>query len=158
AALEFHAAYLAYLAWQDQPRAFDARRDAARTQLRAALEATPGDVTWLVRLAHRQGLDAVTLDEFWPGSARVGAAVRVAPAYTVAGHAFIQSVLGELDAALAGENAAAQLAEALDGNYRAAYLDAWRAFANRFDDGMQRLARRDDWIALLNQFPLDANP
>lgn len=158
AALEFHVAYLSWLEWQESDATIRAWRDATRTRLIAELSKVPGDVDWLVRLTNRQGLDAVTLDQFWPGSARVADAPEVTAAYTAAGHAFIQGVRAEIDTALAGETVAAPLADAIDTNYRAAYFDAWRAFAARFDAGMQKLSSRQDWIDLLNQFPLDTNP
>ncbi|MBW3567844.1 MAG: hypothetical protein KY410_07805, partial [Proteobacteria bacterium] len=101
-AIEFHDAWLAWLAWQENDAVIRARRDNSRATLIASLEAAPGDVQWLVRLANRQGLDDVGLDEFWPGSARVNDAPSVAAAYTTAGNDFIQSVLAEIDAALLG--------------------------------------------------------
>ncbi|HEX7030853.1 MAG TPA: type VI secretion protein IcmF/TssM N-terminal domain-containing protein [Gammaproteobacteria bacterium] len=154
AALEFHSAFLAWLAWQDDDAVIRARRDAVRAELVAALAAAPGDIRWLVRLANRQGLDGVVLDDFWPGSKRITEAPRIDAAFTVAGHDFIQGVRAEIALALPEENANSATEE----NYRAAYLDAWRNFASRFDAGMQRLATRKDWIDLLNQFPLDTNP
>lgn len=161
-ALEFHDAYLAWLGWQDSDAVIRERREAAHTALIAALESAPGDVQWMVRLANRQGLDDVGIDDFWPGSRRIADAPSVAAAYTLAGNEFIQGVLAEIDTALVGrpgsEVATGALAAAFDENYRAAYIDAWLNFAARFDVGMQRLGRRQDWVDVLNQFPLDTNP
>ncbi|HEX7048201.1 MAG TPA: type VI secretion protein IcmF/TssM N-terminal domain-containing protein [Gammaproteobacteria bacterium] len=154
AALEFHAAFLAWLAWQESDAAIRARRDTVRAELVAALEAAPGDIRWLVRLANRQGLDGIALDDFWPGSHRVTDAPRIDAAFTTAGHDFIQVVRAEIAQALPDDSSNVATEE----NYRLAYLDAWRDFAARFDIGMQRLATRKDWLDLLNQFPLDTNP
>jgi len=161
-ALEFHEAFLAWLTWQENDAVIRSRRETSRATLIAGLEAAPGEVQWLVRLANRQGLDDTRLDDFWPGNARIVDAPVVMAAYTLAGNDFIQGVLAEIDTALmdhAGSAATtAALAAAFDDNYRAAYLDAWRNFAARFDLGMQRLGHRKDWVDLLNQFPLDTNP
>ncbi|HET7174394.1 MAG TPA: type VI secretion protein IcmF/TssM N-terminal domain-containing protein [Gammaproteobacteria bacterium] len=115
------------------------------------LRKTSGDYTWLLNLAnHSPDLKPVSLEDFWDGTRPLAEPPQVAPAFTAEGFKIIKGFTDELQQATGGGNGPVQdYMDRFYDYYQDAYVDAWKQFADRFDEGSDTLADRSQWLALV---------
>ena len=116
------------------------------------LRKTSGDYTWLLNLAnHAPDLKPVSLQDFWDGTRPLAEPPQVAPAFTADGFKIIKGFTDELQQATGGVDSG-PVQDYMDrfyDYYQDAYVDAWKQFADRFDEGSDTLADRSQWLALV---------
>ena len=116
------------------------------------LRKTSGDYTWLLNLAnHAPDLKPVTLEDFWQGTRPLAEPPQVAPAFTADGFKIIKGFTDELQQAT-GDTDSGPVQDYMDrfyDYYQDAYVDAWKQFADNFDQGSDTLADRSQWLALV---------
>ena len=116
------------------------------------LRKTSGDFTWLLNLAnHAPDLKPVELEDFWPGTRPLADPPEVLPAYTADGFKVIKGFTDELQQATGGGDAG-PVADYMDrfyDYYQDSYVDAWKQFADRFDEGTSTLADRAQWLSVV---------
>ncbi|HSN17388.1 MAG TPA: type VI secretion protein IcmF/TssM N-terminal domain-containing protein [Gammaproteobacteria bacterium] len=116
------------------------------------LQKTSGDYTWLLNLAnHSPDLKPVSLEDFWSGTHPLADPPQVQPAFTADGFKAIKGFTDELQQAT-GNATSGPVPDYMDrfyDYYQDAYVDAWKQFADRFDEGSDTLADRSQWLAVV---------
>lgn len=113
---------------------------------------------WLIDWANDQGLPSVKLDEFWGGSRLVKDAPEIDAAYTLEGRMFLLRFLDELNLASATSPRITAIEKDFLNFYNRKYLQAWKAFAEQFDKGKQKLRGRKEWLDALESMSAIDNP
>lgn len=140
--------YRDYVAWERDPGIL--RREAQELQVWAGrlVEVAGEDLHWLVDWAHgRPDLIDVTVDDFWPGLGQARHAVSVNAAFTARGKAAIETLLAQLSTTVADPEAFAARTKAFWRWYHHRFYEEWKAFAEHFDAGAEKLLTREDWLS-----------
>ena len=142
----FGLLYLSALIWRED--AVQMGKESAQLQswLKQLVAVKGGDLRCLALWVDRQsGLPAVTLKEFWEGSATAEAEKSVAPCFTRKGKEALDGLTGELEGALPASAPVAAWKASLADWHRRSALEAWRVFAVDFHKGEGRLRGQAEW-------------
>jgi type VI secretion system protein ImpL len=143
-AKKFMDLYSYRLIWEDNNDTLKKESSTLETLLSEAIVKT-SNFQWIPTWINgSMGESAVRLETFWGGSG-ASDAVRVEPAFTLAGKAQVDGFMLDLESALSNPaSVAARKAEFLAW-YRDAYREAWHTFGSNFDRGMEGLRNSQDW-------------
>ncbi len=155
----FGALYLHYLAWRaDSP---DLAKEAAQLQgwLRQVIPLKGESLAWLAPWVDRHaGLPAVTLAEFWGGSAPLPGERSIPPSCTRKGKEQLDGLVRELEAALGEPRLLAAPRQGLAAWHRSATLESWQGFAAAFPRGAERLRSPREWQQAAARMATDQGP
>lgn len=143
--------YMYYLLWNKDDSQINLERNELQAWLKQTLAIKGNQLDWLVDWANEQdGLQSVTLENFWGGSQAVSDGASVAPAFTKSGKEHIDAFMLELEAALPDPGAILIASQKTDFAelYRNLFMDEWRAFADGFSKGAERLAGYEEWLPM----------
>lgn len=154
----FNTLYVMYLRWQPDSAVLQQELDALRADLAGVLAATDGQYDWLVAYVNLQQLPAVTLEEFWPGTAQIDNPPTVPAAYTLTGRDTAQAFVADLIQAASPDLDGPALQTAFNDWYAEKYIGAWYAFADNFKRGTERLRNRNEWQQALSAFTDERSP
>jgi type VI secretion system protein ImpL len=142
----FDTLYLCYLCWRKDTGALGKELAELQSSLRQLVALKGADPHWLAGwIDRRSGLPSVRLKDFWGGSLALSAERSVNPVFTRKGKEALDSLFGELEAALPDPSSVASLKQAVTGWYGSAALQAWREFAVDFSKGAGRLRGASEW-------------
>ena len=143
--------YLYYLLWNKDDSQINLERNDLQAWLKQTLAIKGNQLDWIVAWANEQeGLNSVTLKDFWAGSRNEPGAVDVDPAYTRAGKEFIDRFIVELEEALPDPGPILIARRKIDffKLFRNKFMDEWRAFAASFPQGADRLIGYEEWLPM----------
>jgi type VI secretion system protein ImpL len=155
----FDDLYISYLQWQNSKTALLEEKSILQTGFIELIERNHGDYRWIIDWANQQDNLPVLLGSFWAGSIKLDSPPIVQSAYTLEGRAFIMRFLNELSEAGSEENSKiASIKTDFEILYKRQYLQEWRNFAFRFDEGKLKLRGRKEWIMAIDSLPSRDNP
>ncbi len=143
--------YLYYLLWNHDNSAMNQEMNNLRNWLKHTLALNKYDLNWLITWADdQQGLQPVTLKDFWGGSRQISPAVIIQPAFTEDGKKLIDNFQGELKEALPEPGATLIAARKIRFSvaYRKAFMGAWHKFSADFYQGSSGLSGYNEWFSM----------
>ena len=156
---QFGTLYLHYLAWRaDSP---DLPREMTQLQawLRQIIPFKGQNLGWLMPWIDRySGAPAVTMAEFWGGSAPVSGERAVPASFTRKGKDQLDGTVVEIGTALGDQRYLAGACQALSTGYRTACLASWQSFAAAFPRGFERLHGPREWQQVAAKMATDQGP
>ncbi|MFP7754270.1 type VI secretion protein IcmF/TssM N-terminal domain-containing protein [Thermodesulfobacteriota bacterium B35] len=153
------AEYLAYLAWQTDPRAVKEEMVRLQAMLQHILTLPDTSLNWLTAWVNRDsGLAYLTLRDFWGDRLSRSDVVSVPPAFTVRGKEKIDTLLAEIRSALMDPMVLAAGEARFRKWYALAYRQVWRDFARRFPEAEYYLKDRSRWQAAATGMASDKGP
>ena len=151
--------YLYAVTWQTDSDVIQKEITYLQTWLKHLLTLPGMTLNWLTDWVNADpDATAVTLESFWGGTAPTSAPGAVQAAFTQDGKGRIHAAMLEIEAALFDPLIIAESKVAFEKWYAKAYLQAWQAFIQSFDDGMGGLKGREQWQALVRQIPTAQGP
>jgi len=134
------------------------QRDEQRLNLASLISQSAGDMSWLVEWTNNnQTIKDIGLSDYWPVENQA-TGLRVSRAYTLEGRQIIENFIEQLIAALGGQNTyISNNLPAFRQQYEINYVAQWGAFLAGFNDGMDALVSRDDWLLVINNLPTGRN-
>ena len=149
--------YLDYVIWQNDEKALTQELNNLQTWLKHLLTLKGANLNWVTDWINGSGeLAPITLQEFWGGTQPP--AMGVAPAFTLAGKAEVDSFLKEVEAALYDPLIIAGAKADFQQWYREAYFKAWGDFCATFEEGTTGLITREAWRQVASQIVSGENP
>ena len=155
----FGTLYLHYLAWRaDSP---DLAKEMTQLQawLRQIIPFKGQSLAWLIPWVDRySGVPAVTLADFWGGSALASQERSVPPSCTRKGKEQLDGAVLEIETALGDSRLMVASRQGLAAGYRNACLGSWQAFAAVFPHGAERLRGANEWQQVASKMAIDQGP
>jgi type VI secretion system protein ImpL len=138
--------YVYFLIWRKDAGSFHQELTSLANWLKHLLTLEGIQLNWLASWANLYLSDAgIEIGDFWNTTTPVGADPRIAPAFTLSGKDHIESLLKEIESALADPIVIAAKTLEFQRWYREAYLESWRAFGIAFEKGTGYLRGKADW-------------
>ncbi len=157
-ALLFNELYITYLRQTQSTARLQEESGVLQDALLRLIKRTHGDYSWIIDWANSQGFSPVTLEQFWSGSRNLQYPPVIEPAYTLAGHDFLVDFLVELEAANDGASRLSDIKKEFEVYYERRYIKAWQEFAERFDEGKDKLRDKKEWMFSLERMAARDNP
>lgn len=150
--------YRDYLLWESRER-LTGEKAMLASWLAYLVKNESISLEWLVAWCNRQeGLDPVTLADFWEGGRKLANEPVVRPAFTRKGHVRVEGLLGELNHALETPPDMEKKRAAFLGWYNEAYAQEWAAFASFFPKGKETIGGREARMAAVVRMGTLDNP
>jgi len=157
----FGRLYLHYLDWTGESSQINQELIELQNWLKLIVTEIKPDMHWLVAWVNAQeALSAVTLEDFWGGSASLTDETVVAPVFTRKGKNQIDSFIAELEAALPAPGPPMIKSQKMDfeARYARDYLRAWYEFVSGFNRGAERLKGREEWQPMVTRMASGQGP
>jgi len=153
--------YVQYLLWNKDDSAINLERNDLQAWLKQTLAIKGNQLNWLVDWANEQeGLQPVTLENFWGGSPAGGESAAIVPAFTKKGKEYIDAFMQELETALPFPGVVLLTREKADFDsfYRNRFIEEWGTFAAGFSRGRNRLAGYEEWLPMAQKITSLSGP
>ncbi len=151
--------YVYYLLWRNSDTSLNDELKDLQTWLKHILTFDGARLNWLVDWVNiNDEVDGVTLADYWPGLEANTQEMVVAPAFTKAGGAAVDSYIGEIEKALFEPLAIGSQKLEFKNWYARGYIDAWNSFAARFPEAHGVLNDREQWKLAGTDMPTERGP
>ncbi len=154
----FQELYVSYLQWHNNESELLEERAALQGAFVTLIKRNHGNYSWIIDWANQQGIQPVVLSDFWPGSIKLRDAPEIDAAFTKEGREFLNEFLAELEEANDDASRLSMVKSDFEEYYRREYVEAWVAFAERFDEGKLQLRNRKEWLTAVDIMSSRENP
>ena len=154
----YNEIYLTYVDWSQSLIDLAEEKKTLQTALLYLVKHNHGDYNWIVQWANSQDFDGIKLKDYWGGSYKIDNPPSIDAAYTLEGYSFIQDFLTEFKLANSEDKQLSEIQKDFDRFYQRQYIEAWMAFAQRFDEGKMQQRDRKEWQQLLERMATADNP
>ena len=138
--------YLYYLAWQAQDTELQNELRSLQKQLNYILSLPDSSLNWIAAwLNENSGMDYLTLDFFWGAVLEDNDLATVPPAFSSEGKKAVETLVGQIEEALADELVIAANKARFWKWYNRAYKQIWFDFAKAFLQAEYYLKDREAW-------------
>ncbi|MEW6599495.1 MAG: type VI secretion protein IcmF/TssM N-terminal domain-containing protein [Nitrospirota bacterium] len=154
----FGRLYFNYIIWRTDIGEISKEIDIFQSWLKQMIALKPGVPLWLAASVNGEGSVApLTLGDFWGGTSTADEVV-VPPAFTSKGRETVDSLIGEIEAAVADPLVFSGRKQEFGRWYRSRSLESWEAFCSGFSKGKARLRTKEEWQKKASQMSTDEGP
>lgn len=157
---EFNGLYLQSLVWTQDLSSFKEERKWLQEGLEAELKKVSKDLMWVVPLANDEvkADGEFSLESYWVGTGALKKKIKVPGAFTLQGKEFIEGFIDRLIMTNPNSETFKEMKGLFANAYKKAYLKAWEDFAISFDDGINTLRGRGEWVDSVDLIATRHNP
>ncbi|RJR17432.1 MAG: type VI secretion system protein ImpL [Nitrospiraceae bacterium] len=155
----FGRLYFNYIIWRSDIGEISKEIDIFQSWLKQMLALKTGASTWLAASVNSEGsVPAVTLGDFWGGTAASGDEPSVAPAFTSKGKEMVDSLIREIESAIDDPLFFSGRKQEFNRWLRNKSFETWEAFCTDFSKGKVRLKTKEEWQKKASQMSTDEGP
>ena len=155
----FGRLYFNYIIWRSDIGEISKEIDIFQSWLKQMLALKPGAPMWLAASVNGEGsVPPVTPGDFWGGTTAAGDEIVIPPAFTSKGKAMVDSLIKEIESAIADPLIFAGRKQEFSRWHRNKSFEAWEAFSVSFSKGKERLRTREEWQKKASQMSTDEGP
>lgn len=154
----FNNLYRQYVLLQPSTVELVEEKNSLQTLLAKTVASSHGGYDWLIEWANIQDFPIIKLSDFWIGSRVLTNQPTIEAAYTLEGRDFLNKFLDEVSLSSEGSADLTAIKTDFMKFYDRKYLKTWHEFTGKFDQGVNKLRGRKEWLNALEVMTGKDNP